>query len=1040
MHKDTKCVAPAKVATTKPSFLSCVLHANVSSAIALTFVLFAAVSVAAAVVCVAGSPDNYSFSPILKARALTMQELQTASSPQILGVATYPTIYITSATNTSLKVTATPLSYDSTANQWTYQFNWSRTRNAQGSLYVTLKANKAKVLLAVDPASQTGTQTATLAPATAYRVEFYTQPAKAGTLLLRKFFTTIAVPSTSSGSGTICNTLWWHDSTNTTCSSQKQFCGAYMYQGLKTFSSQSACLADLSSVPGSSSPPSITITTTDSLNLIQGTYGKIDFVAQPLSSNGVYSMYSFTETGNVPGMVFEASPCNHPGLTICVDPPAFPNYVFLDGTPTVAGTYPISITVKDQLGNTATQNFTVIVVNQSSNAALSVSLNSVVVSPISVSSGGVNQRIASFQLKNNTAGTANINSITLTATRNTISNNFRNLLMKVQTVNYDIVSYIQFGTTQPVVASNGLYTFTGSMAIPAGSLAILDVYADVASGVTNSNSGVSNQNLVILNTVTGTWATNGAVIGPMVPIAGQTINIVNSGSSPVITITSSGSLNFTQGTYGKIGFYAGPGAPTSGDLMGRYTFTETGSVPGMNFGYAPCNNQDLKTACPMVIVLNEIFLYGTPTTAGTYPISITASDSSGNTATQSFTVTVTGGSNTSILKSKFLKDDTTAQAIAAGTLANYDVTSFGMAAGAPSASTSPFAYRFLMAIRQLGYGPSRSTDNANGVAHFLLNKYEKLNSFPTSDIISKDVLLKVDSQLAPVEQADTIAAADFPLYPAHMGDAPQNAPSKEHVAALLDKAFRALPSKLATWNEANFKWYAYYQLTGQVGPSGFDITNGNYKLCLEVYYPEMGDSCVPMNHTADIHDDFYALNTVMHEYAHYLDKNLYPPDSAYGSRGVIDTMGFYSISFDTTKPLTASGWTFYPLLRGDSAKASEFVSSYGTGWTSDKLDASHYTPYEDFAESFSLYVLQGKVFRQLATGNQYLQQKYNWLKQNVFNGTEYNTGDPANIALLKANPVGSYGNLVFNDIDFYWINPDEVFNYQFPVLSLSSAK
>ncbi len=137
-------------------------------------------------------PDNYSFSPILKARALTMQELQTASSPQILGVATYPTIYVTSATNTSLKVTATPLSYDSTANQWTYQFNWSRTRNAQGSLYVTLKANKAKVLLAVDPASQTGTQTATLAPATAYRVEFYTQPATAGTLLLRKFFTTLS--------------------------------------------------------------------------------------------------------------------------------------------------------------------------------------------------------------------------------------------------------------------------------------------------------------------------------------------------------------------------------------------------------------------------------------------------------------------------------------------------------------------------------------------------------------------------------------------------------------------------------------------------------------------------------------------------------------------------------------------------------------------------------------------------------------------------------------------------------------------------------
>ncbi len=77
---------------------------------------------------------------------------------------TYPTVTITSATNLSLKVTATPLSYDSTAGAWTYQIYWKRTRNAQGSLYVTLKSDKTQVLLTVDPASQTGTQIVTLAP------------------------------------------------------------------------------------------------------------------------------------------------------------------------------------------------------------------------------------------------------------------------------------------------------------------------------------------------------------------------------------------------------------------------------------------------------------------------------------------------------------------------------------------------------------------------------------------------------------------------------------------------------------------------------------------------------------------------------------------------------------------------------------------------------------------------------------------------------------------------------------------------------------
>ena len=42
---------------------------------------------------------------------------------------------------------------------------------------------------------------------------------------------------------TSCTNLYWFDSTNTTCQSQRQFCGAYMYQGLQTFNSQQACLS-----------------------------------------------------------------------------------------------------------------------------------------------------------------------------------------------------------------------------------------------------------------------------------------------------------------------------------------------------------------------------------------------------------------------------------------------------------------------------------------------------------------------------------------------------------------------------------------------------------------------------------------------------------------------------------------------------------------------------------------------------------------------------------------------------------------------------
>lgn len=44
------------------------------------------------------------------------------------------------------------------------------------------------------------------------------------------------------GCTTACSNLWWLDSSNTTCQSQKLFCGTYMYYGLQTFNTQQACL------------------------------------------------------------------------------------------------------------------------------------------------------------------------------------------------------------------------------------------------------------------------------------------------------------------------------------------------------------------------------------------------------------------------------------------------------------------------------------------------------------------------------------------------------------------------------------------------------------------------------------------------------------------------------------------------------------------------------------------------------------------------------------------------------------------------------
>lgn len=61
--------------------------------------------------------------------------------------------------------------------------------------------------------------------------------------------------------------------------------------------------------------------------------------------------------------------------------------------------------------------------------------------------------------------------------------------------------------------------------------------------------------------------------------------------------------------------------------------------------------------------------------------------------------------------------------------------------------------------------------------------------------------------------------------------------------------------------------------------------------------------------------------------------------------------------------------------------SADFCSGYGSS-----------NPYEDFAECYLYYVLHGKEFRQKAQTNHALQKKYNFIKNTVFNGREYNSG------------------------------------------------
>lgn len=385
---------------------------------------------------------------------------------------------------------------------------------------------------------------------------------------------------------------------------------------------------------------------------------------------------------------------------------------------------------------------------------------------------------------------------------------------------------------------------------------------------------------------------------------------------------------------------------------------------------------------------------------------------------------------TFVLESEFLKGDLTAQKIASGKIDGVDITTFPLKANRSYVSTDSFAYRIVSALRMLGY-----QEGFNGEAYVgqeFLGDFKRLNKLPVSTQIDVTTLQKIDSQLADREIEDLKLAKQFPLYPYFM-IAPKNEPTKEHATAIFQIAFSALPSNLVEWNETNFKAYLRDQ-----GAKQFSGSGANYKVCLSMLYPEVDDNCsINTRGTQGFWGpDLSIAGTQIHEYSHFLDDNIYPKETG-TSRGIIDTTDFYGISYDTSNTSYPQGSTGkpYPIRRPNNAK-NEFVSAYSQGWALSIKETDKYirTPQEDFAESMAMYVVEGKVFRKLAKSQSVLSQKYDWLKQNVFKGKEYNTGETRGIAFIKTNPTGlktDISNGAYNILDFSTHLPDFAWDYKF---------
>ncbi len=356
-------------------------------------------------------------------------------------------------------------------------------------------------------------------------------------------------------------------------------------------------------------------------------------------------------------------------------------------------------------------------------------------------------------------------------------------------------------------------------------------------------------------------------------------------------------------------------------------------------------------------------------------------------------------------ESNFFKGDKTAEKILLGEITNYSINEFN---DRIETSNNTFAFKVLNALKIIGY-TFVSTEYKDTYYAYL-----KENNFTKSDIVSKNALGKIDLELSEKEKFDSQKSREMPLYSEFIEENIEGDVNKNHLVSLLTQGINLLPSNLVDWNQ---HLSSFFDETYFSGKTSRKCNNKCLISFSKYYYGQLNpwsDSNGNVGKSWSLKDDFSTITTIIHEYGHFLDSELKVSDGI-TKRGSINTTEFYSISYDVGD--TKEGY-FKPRNGVIDNKEENFVSGYAaSGFESEKYQG-YYTPYEDFAESFAMYVFAGNVFRCKAGKYSSISQKYNWLKTNVFNGEEYSYNLASDCGKFYFNHQAYITNPNFVKFDF----------------------
>ena len=335
----------------------------------------------------------------------------------------------------------------------------------------------------------------------------------------------------------------------------------------------------------------------------------------------------------------------------------------ISGTPTTAGTYSVTVTATDTTGASGSAAFTitvspaantVTVTNPGSQAMTVGAAASLQITATDSASGQTltysatglppGLSISSSGLISGTPTTAGTYSVTVTATDTTGAS-----------------GSAAFTITVSPAANTVTVTNPGSQAMTVGAAASLQITAtDSASGQTLTYSAtglppglsISSSGLISgTPTTAGTYSVTVTATDTTGASGSAAFTITVSPAANTVTVTTPGSQAMTVGAAASLQITATDSA--SGQTL---TYSATGLPPGLS-------------------ISSSGLISGTPTTAGTYSVTVTATDTTGASGSAAFTITVSPAANTVTVTTPG------SQAMTVGAAASLQITATDSASG-----------------------------------------------------------------------------------------------------------------------------------------------------------------------------------------------------------------------------------------------------------------------------------------------------------------------------------------------------------------------